>query len=210
MNASQRCPPASPGIFPILEQFELPSLRSLILGRVIGSECATFMRLHGPKLTDLQLSHLAMEGSSPSLFELCPSISRLELRLVGARHPDARSRCSPLQKFITKGTFQDVYPPPLVFPSKHIFLARLVVRKERNFNKNGDIEDWERFLEESDWAHFPVLREIRAFPFEWPTDERGISKNPWVGWTEGLLTNNIKLMDEEGKHWTPRFKGNRR
>ncbi|KAJ7453834.1 hypothetical protein FB451DRAFT_1100173 [Mycena latifolia] len=185
---------ASPGIFPALEQFALPSLRRLVLGTdVSSSDCTVFLRRHGPKLISLQLTTAAM-GGSPSVFELCPSIRLLKLNLVGTEQPN------------------EAYPLPLVFPPTHRDLRQVVVVKHptKTHVKNGDEEEWGRFLDGSAWADFPALREIRAAPFTWPTDERAISRSPWVKWAEGLLEKEIKLMDQQGKHWTPRFKRTRR
>ncbi|KAJ7448517.1 hypothetical protein FB451DRAFT_1411262 [Mycena latifolia] len=92
---------------------------------------------------------------------------------------------------------------------RHLVLGEwLEVVKRPTFQvKNEDVEEWGRFLDSSAWGDFPALREIKAMPFNWPTDEHGISRSPWVKWAEGLLKKEVKLTDESGKHWTPRFKG---
>ncbi|KAJ7146710.1 hypothetical protein C8R44DRAFT_691127 [Mycena epipterygia] len=182
----------SAGIFPALEQIDLPSLRRLVLGEEIDSPCTVFLRRHGFKLTDLQLNDRVLNGSSVSLFELCPSLSRLELHLLGPRLSSHE------------------YPTPLVFPPKHLSLVHLVVYKQPIYFRHTETQtlaEWGRFLGGSNWTHFPALRDIRASPFAWPTDERGISRSPWVKCAEALWKfRHIKLTDRDGKHWRPRLK----
>ncbi|KAJ7651233.1 hypothetical protein FB45DRAFT_1078824 [Roridomyces roridus] len=62
---------------------------------------------------------------------------------------------------------------------------------------------------EFDPAMFPALREIQIRDLKWPTNERDISKSRIVPLAESLFQRNIKLTNDEGKHWVPRLKTGR-
>ncbi|KAJ7441528.1 hypothetical protein B0H11DRAFT_1882404 [Mycena galericulata] len=182
---------SSAGIFPALEQFELPRLDCLVLDEIIkDSDCKTFLTCHGQKLTEMKLTNWTMQTPS-SIFELCPALLKLDLQLIGA-YTD------------------EVYPPQLVCPIKHQSLVQLMVRKDINRTQRKDKEEWSQFWGGSVWTNFPALREIKASPFEWPTNEHAISKSPWVKWAAELLAQNIQLVNNEGVHWRPRLQGSRR
>ncbi|KAJ7651042.1 hypothetical protein FB45DRAFT_889444, partial [Roridomyces roridus] len=67
--------------------------------------------------------------------------------------------------------------------------------------KNADPQDVEAMLN-----MYPNLREIEYRHFKWPTTEREISKSNVVPLAEALLLKNIKLLDLEGRQWSPRLK----
>ncbi|KAJ7651017.1 hypothetical protein FB45DRAFT_29702 [Roridomyces roridus] len=67
--------------------------------------------------------------------------------------------------------------------------------------KNADPEEVEAMLD-----MYPNLREIEFHYFKWPTTEREISKSNAVLLAESLLLKNVKVLDKEGRQWSPRLK----
>ncbi|KAJ6592004.1 hypothetical protein B0H10DRAFT_2233047 [Mycena sp. CBHHK59/15] len=190
----------SPAILVVFEEFGLKSLRSLTFkfwAKPDDCASASFLRRHGPKLTHLKLNDAALDALA--IFALCPTLAELELILIG-RH---RTRTMPGDA--------EYYPPTLAFPPGHKALVKILVRKYEMHSKKENEAEWKRFLGDSDWTNFPALQEIRASPLEWPMNEHAISKSPWVKAAEMLSKqHNIKLTNERGVPWRPRFKGSRR
>ncbi|KAJ7142869.1 hypothetical protein C8R44DRAFT_761324 [Mycena epipterygia] len=190
----------SPAILAVFEEFGLKSLRSLTFkfwAKPDDCASASFLRRHGPKLTYLKLTNAALD--TLPIFALCPTLAELELILIG-RH---RTRTMPGDA--------EYYPPTLAFPPGHQALVKILVRKHEMHSKKENEAEWKRFLSDSDWTNFPALQEIRASPLEWPMTEHAISKSPWVKAAEMLSKqHNIKLTNQKGVPWRPRFKGSRR
>ncbi|KAJ7343714.1 hypothetical protein DFH08DRAFT_1008689 [Mycena albidolilacea] len=147
----------------------LPMLRRFVLdGSIKAPAYDAFLTRHRHKLTDISLSNRSIQKAS-TIFKHCPALLNLDLRLVGAHG--------------------------LTCPPKHHSLVKMVVQKAPSAGRNvrDDHAEWTKFWADSAWGDFPALRRIEVAPLEWPTNERAISKSPW-------------LVDWEGIHWRPNFR----
>ncbi|KAF7359008.1 hypothetical protein MSAN_01241500 [Mycena sanguinolenta] len=187
----------SPGLMPALSDMKLPALRSVVLEAGVY-ECTEFLRIHGPKISELEIHHDFNTWDKVSVFFLCPALSHVTLHWT----------CN---KSMEHDASKDT--PALTWPEKHLSLTKLVVQKDiQGKSLTTDLEEWRDFFVAMKCEEFPALREVQVLygHFKWPTTEHGISKSPWVKWAERLLEKNIKLTNAEGVHWRPRFKGPRR
>ncbi|KAJ6619276.1 hypothetical protein B0H10DRAFT_2026771 [Mycena sp. CBHHK59/15] len=181
-------------LFPVLARMELPSLRRVVVSSSV-SGCADFLRAHGGKITHLTTRLPTIEGSS--VFALCPVLSTLTLRLLDCW-----------------GNTIDSWN--LTCATEHGSLTKLVLHKYTQCvcrmncfsSKAKEHGEWGRFFAQTQFSDFPSLREVQCSSCgEWPKTEREISKSPWVKWAEALLDDDIKLTNDGGIQWRPRFKG---
>ncbi|KAF7340242.1 hypothetical protein MVEN_01942900 [Mycena venus] len=174
-----------PSFLEVLAAAELPALRRIYFYRDVAPSAQRFFERHGTKLTEAMI--VAEDPGEINVLDACPTLPGL---ICGIDE--------------TKG--ENTLPSVDLFsPSEpHLHLSRLVLdvcvysRKEEK--ALGE------FFDSIDTALFPALREIQVSELYWPITEREISKSLWVQWAERLLTRNIKLIDMDEKHWTPRLK----
>ncbi|KAJ7500395.1 hypothetical protein B0H11DRAFT_781005 [Mycena galericulata] len=170
--------------FAVLSRMELKSLRRLGLASE-GAE--QFLKMHGKKLTELDIAYTAVDELEVKIFEVSPNLCSISLFSDISRNPPIEDHFHPAQPVpsVLKITF-DLPEQPL---DKH------------------SIAHWETYLTILfEPKCFPGLRQIQVRCFEWPTNEREISKSCWVRWAESMLKYNISLTDRTGKRWRPRLK----
>ncbi|KAJ7184590.1 hypothetical protein C8R46DRAFT_1208777 [Mycena filopes] len=166
-----------------LRSMKLNSLRRVALTETVTLP-GPLLKTHGHKLTELDMTYLALRKLETGIFELCPNLVSIRIFHIHSRDKPPRA--------------DDFYAPQDV-PSLTKIHFNLTSKKEH-------IAGWEEFITDIDQDFFPNLREIQFTDCEWPTNERDIEKSFWVRWAEMLLKRNIKLTDEAGKHWQPRLK----
>ncbi|KAJ7356583.1 hypothetical protein DFH08DRAFT_953921 [Mycena albidolilacea] len=159
----------------------LSALRRIYFHANVTPNAKHFFERHGGKLTEILI--VAGDPGEVSVLDACPTLPRVICRSVE-----------------TEST--NTLPPiKLLSPSQpHLHLAKLVL--DINLDSRKEEKTMGKFFDSLDTTLFPVLREIQAFDLSWPTTEREIAKCPWVQWAEQLLSCNIKLTDQNGKHWT--------
>ncbi|KAK7022197.1 F-box domain-containing protein [Favolaschia claudopus] len=181
---------ADGSVLSVLSRMKLQSLRRFFHVTRYTS-CIEFLRAHGSKLTEVGI--LAQELSTPGfdVYSLCPHLHTIAFIVEsGAKHVPAikdilpRQTAPSLSKIIME-------PPELMTP--------LHKDKER-------IAAWDIFFANFQSKKLPNLREIEFKCFTWPTTERDIAKNCWVRWAEGLVSQNINLLDRTGTKWRSRLK----
>ncbi|KAJ7348829.1 hypothetical protein DFH08DRAFT_998014 [Mycena albidolilacea] len=177
-----------PSLLAVLSQMELKSLRRVaLLGDATGRGSETFIKVHGEKLTQLDIPHKILGTLNNKIFELCPNLRSLLLLA-----------CTPMQNPPAVDT---LYSPRAV-PS----LIKLTFSLPYFHCDKHLIPAWERFFLEFEPKCLPNLREIENRVFRWPTSEREIKKSCWVRWAEMLSKRGIDLTDGAGTKWRPRLK----
>ncbi|KAJ7495054.1 hypothetical protein FB451DRAFT_1076827 [Mycena latifolia] len=169
-----------------LAAMELPALRSVVASS-IADVSPLLLAKHGSKLRSLQL----FRPNVPEVLRLCPNLRALNMRL-GIFQVEA------LKVFT------------LSFPPRHHALEHVVLDKVKEQRRADEEEEWTTILSTLDPAHFPAFRELQIAQCEWPSTERAIAHNMWVGWADKLWPYGIKVTDKTGKHWRPRLKSSRR
>ncbi|KAF7311907.1 F-box domain-containing protein [Mycena indigotica] len=168
--------------------------------------CEPFLQAHGSKLLELEVAlgivadteHVPLQSRlSRGLLDYCPHA--LHIRFFDAIQP----------------------PPPQVFDC----VSSAVEKISLQWNHSLNADDILRLKSQTNpWATFfattprslgslPRLREIHLEGLDWPTNERGIAQNFWVGAAEGLLKRcvnagrpEIKTTDGSDIAWRPRLK----
>ncbi|KAJ6500838.1 hypothetical protein C8R45DRAFT_863665 [Mycena sanguinolenta] len=171
-----------------LSLMKLDSLQRVMLSPY-DENPQTFLKVHGPKLTEIDLPFMKLQTLSVKIFELCPN-----LRSVTFSGRDWSMDDPP--------AVHDLDSPRAV-PS----LVKIAFHLSKLGAKDKDwIAKWDGFFVEFEPKRLPNLREIEVKCCVWPTNERDISKSCWVRWAEMLLSRGINLTDKTGTRWRPRLK----
>ncbi|KAJ7207550.1 hypothetical protein GGX14DRAFT_455707 [Mycena pura] len=165
---------------------ELTSLRHVALFCDIKAD--KFLQVHGRCLRELEMPSSSVNNLSVSILDICPNLSSITLS------------CNP-------SWGREVIPGQDTFLSRKPAASLVEIKLLRQeFRKKDSFAEWEQFLVTFPHTSSPNLREIQITCFEWPTNEREISKSCWVRAAERLAERNIALADKTGKRWRPRLK----
>ncbi|KAJ7801039.1 hypothetical protein B0H14DRAFT_2897209 [Mycena olivaceomarginata] len=172
-----------------LSLMDLGSLRRVTFWES-GINVDAFLDAHGPKLTELGLSHSNLRTSKDKIIEVCSNLRSMTIKSLPYN--------------------RDKPPEAIYFSSPHAVVASLtkITLDVSYFNKipKDEMAAWDRFFTEFQPESFPNLREMEVKCCVWPTSEREIAKSCWVRWAEILLKRNISLADKDGTKWRPRLK----
>ncbi|KAJ7348805.1 hypothetical protein DFH08DRAFT_1079253 [Mycena albidolilacea] len=172
-----------------LSLMDLGSLRRVNLWES-GINVDAFLDAHGPKLTELSLSHSNLRTSKDKIIEVCSNLRSMTIRSLPYN--------------------RDKPPEAIHFSSPHAVVASLtkITLDVSYFSKipKDEMAAWDRFFTDFQLESFPNLREMEVKCCVWPTSEREIAKSCWVRWAEILLKRNISLADKDGTKWRPRLK----
>ncbi|KAJ7651021.1 hypothetical protein FB45DRAFT_780329 [Roridomyces roridus] len=177
-------------VIELFVNIRLGSIRTLVLPWTLNGKHAVedLIRVHGKKLHHLTLGPL--HDGSPVL-DFCPNLTDIELL-------DVRGSFLCMYHSLYSSLLQQDDLEKLTPGSQHHALVKI---SSAGLPKNSDPQDVEAMLD-----MYPNLREIEFRHFRWPTTEREISKSNVVPLAESLLLKNIKLLDLEGRQWSPRLK----
>ncbi|KAK7048807.1 F-box domain-containing protein [Favolaschia claudopus] len=181
---------ADSSVLSVLSRMKLQSLQRFF-HVTRETSCTEFLRAHGSKLTEVAI--LAQELSAPGfdVYSLCPHLHTIAFVVgSGAKRVPAIKDILPRQT--TPSLSKIIMEPPELMTPLH-------KDKER-------IAAWDIFFTNFQSRRLPNLREIEFKCFTWPTTERDIAKNCWVRWAEGLVSQNINLLDRTGTKWRSRLK----
>ncbi|KAJ7107212.1 hypothetical protein C8R43DRAFT_1243705 [Mycena crocata] len=168
-----------------LSLMKLESLKSLNLVHV-STDCTRFLRAHGSKLTQLDLSCGIIKMLQASVFALCPNLTCLLI-------------------FFHQNMYESLNASYFTSPQP-CSLAKITISMTY-WSRTKELQSkWETFFTTLKPTGFPNLREIQVTVCEWPTTEREIAKSHWVKWAEIQLKHKISLTDKKGKKWRPRLK----
>ncbi|KAJ6498117.1 hypothetical protein C8R47DRAFT_1112913 [Mycena vitilis] len=175
-----------PSFLSVLASVELPALRRLFFHSDVASTAKGFFERHASKLTDIMI--LADDPCDVNVLDVCTNLPQV----------------------ICSGKSGEALPSVKLLSASepHLHLTKIIVDVWAEGRKAE--KTMSAFFDSLDTTLFPVLREVQVTGCYWPNTEREIAKSAWVKWAEKLLTKNLKLMDMDGRQWTPRLKSGRR
>ncbi|KAJ7611804.1 hypothetical protein FB45DRAFT_1065818 [Roridomyces roridus] len=171
--------------FAFLPLQRLPALkRVLVKDSENGLKPWRFLRAHGKKLEELEMTYFDLYDWEDPILEVCPNIRILKFFSWDDRGDTLES------KHLLSGS--------AVASSLEKIVFKMDCHKKQD---NG----WIALLSSFEPTPFPKLREVQFLACKWPTKEREISKSPWVRRSEILKQSGIDLTDKDGKKWRARL-----
>ncbi|KDQ60077.1 hypothetical protein JAAARDRAFT_191498 [Jaapia argillacea MUCL 33604] len=168
----------------IISVLELPSLICLEIAFSSHEEIEIkeFFSVHGSKLRDLKLR--CYGPFKLAIFDLCPHLTSVTLHNFYQSPQSSVFQCE----------------------TDHKHLEKVIIPKSSGYSVLRD-QEWATLFAELDLSMFSHLKEMQIDGCEWPTNERGISKNPWPRWAEETKDKwNVTITDGQGRAWKPRLK----
>ncbi|KAJ7213485.1 hypothetical protein GGX14DRAFT_542367 [Mycena pura] len=162
----------------------LPSLRRVAL-RCDGTG-ENFLRLHGNKLSELEIPISCVKEFGVNVLDLCPNVCTLSLLWRG-------------NDFLDEKTFLSLTPAASLTKMRMLLFSDDFWEKDARTRCQQSIATLPQ-------KSLPNLREVWVSAFRWPTSERDIAKDHWVRIAESLLERSVDLTDRTGKKWRPRLK----
>ncbi|KAJ7611805.1 hypothetical protein FB45DRAFT_941062 [Roridomyces roridus] len=172
----------------VLSLMELPSLRH-VLAKDSKPELWAFLRVHGIKLSELDMRYVRVDTLKEPVLDVCPNLRSLTL-------------CA-----------HDTFTPNNMLTMEHLLsgsnvavsLEKLKFKVELPSQKHEE-SAWSHVIDGLDSTRFPQLRQVQFTSCRWPKKERDIPKSYWVRWSEMLQKKGIHLADTEGREWRSRLK----
>ncbi|KAF7292031.1 F-box domain-containing protein [Mycena indigotica] len=185
----------------------LPSLRHLKFHCAIASYCHWLFLIHGHHLITLRVSVNTLramrndpgrvagsEVSSPaaSVFDLCPNLTHMTL--------------DSSDKYSSSVATIDLLATQNAHRALHTLTFCIFYSANRDHGR-----EWAPFFAELAARVIPrclpTLRDVVLDAhFEWPTAERDIGRNPWVGIADDLIAAGVRVKNRNGTRWRSRLK----
>ncbi|KAJ7237746.1 hypothetical protein B0H12DRAFT_1138520 [Mycena haematopus] len=171
-----------------LSLMELKYLERVVLSTDVDDfNVETFLKAHGPKLIELEISYSELITLTVRILELCPNLRSISLTGYAATDDPPAA--------------DDLYSHRAV-PS----LVKITLDLQNWPRDKAQVLEWDGFFSQFEPKCLPNLRESEVKCCQWPTNERDIPKSCWVQWAEKLLKHGIHLTDRTGTKWRPRLK----
>ncbi|KAJ7053972.1 hypothetical protein C8F01DRAFT_1374872 [Mycena amicta] len=172
----------------MLSRLSLPALRrlSFLVSESPSLDCEPLIRVHGVKLTELDIDQDAMARTSVPVLDLCPNITSVVMQ------------SSSYSKTPSSINFLPTSPHASLTMLSVTWLCRIVTPRK--------YDSWETFITTFDLTLLPSLEEVRPLYFTWPKSEQEIAVDPYIHWSEILLKRNLHLVSEHGKRWRARLR----
>ncbi|KAJ7048734.1 hypothetical protein C8F01DRAFT_1266617 [Mycena amicta] len=185
----------------IVSLIKLPSLKHLtILKNVWHIGLRKLLEAHGNSLTTLvvfidNLNGLVSTSRSNGVLDLCPNLTELTILCRDALFRYASSA------FPATNMLHSATPVRALTKIKFILPVTLWA-KSSTLKWNAFFADFSSQVKRIT----PNLQEVQlgSAP-SWPTNERGMVKNPWIRIAEGLLAVGVQVSDKAGTKWRSRL-----
>ncbi|KAJ7051648.1 hypothetical protein C8F01DRAFT_1376744 [Mycena amicta] len=185
----------------ILSLIKLPSLKHLaIIPNVLHTGFRKLLGAHGNSLTTLvvlidNLNGLVATSRSNGVLDVCPNLTELTILCRDVLFHHANST------FPSTNMLHSETPARALTKIKFILPVTV-------WAKSSTVK-WEAFF--ADFTSqvkrtAPNLQEVQLGSAPaWPTNERGMVKNPWIRIAEGLLAVGVQVSDWAGTKWRSRL-----